>query len=460
MFKFFKYFSLASLLTISVALLVATEPINRDPSVFIELEKQSRLLIDKAAIKQLQELSKGELSTGWSREDITPPGGTPTLGYGERKAQAADKSDEPLFATAFALQTKDHLPVVLLTADICFWPNELSKRLASRLADALPRERIFLGATHTHDGPGAIIDAPLLEAFFGTYSQEVAERILNGAEKAVRTSLADLEKGQIRIHEISIPELVINRTHSNKAVNEIAVVIELKKDTGQKALITTYSAHATLIAPHPVVSSSNYPGALNAALEAQGWELAGFFAAETAQAGPAMDGKIAQAPGTQLAREYGNLLAQKIMSDILESPKTFQTFADIKTIRSSLLLPKWGFRLPVFDRSMSASLTSALLSGQEPDAHIHSLAINELVLIGHGFELSAEHGYRARKSARQNGKVLVATSFNGEHHFYVVPESSYDDPGYEPTMAFFGPHLAAYIDRLNSYMLDKLADKH
>ncbi len=94
---------------------------------------------------------------------------------------------------------------------------------------------------------------------------------------------------------------------------------------------------------------------------------------------------------------------------------------------------------------MRPSLTSWLLGGRDPDAHIHAVAMEELVLVGHGFEQSSELGAELRREFRETGQVVVPLSFNGAHHFYVVPESSFDSEGYEPTMAFFGPHLGEYL---------------
>ncbi len=291
---------------------------------------------------------------------------------------------------------------------------------------------------------------------FGEYSEEVALIILNGAENAVRQSLKALEPSKMRVHEIPIPDMVINRTESNKAINDLAVLLELEQASGDRALIITFPAHATIIAPHPVASSANYPGALNKNLESMGWQQAGFFAAETAQAGPALNGQIAQAPGLELAHQYGQKLADRLSKSIGNSNNPYVSDATIRASRSPILLPDWSFRLPFADLGLRPWLTNYLLGGQTPDAHIHGLAINDLIFIGHGFELSSELGYESRKKAKEKGQTLVLTSFNGEHHFYEVPESSYDQGGYEPSMAFFGPHLGNYLSKLNSYLSEKL----
>jgi hypothetical protein len=432
-----------------------THELNRNADLFEPYEKKSRAAIKQLASRKTLSSDIKPLKVAWAKERITPEPGTPTLGYGNRLGEGALESDGDLFVTTFAFQAGDDKPVVMLTADLCFWPNDLSQKLASRLSDVLSREQLYFGASHTHDGPGSIVEAPLLEFMFGTYSPELAEYILDSAETAVRQALAELATGSVRVHEIPLPQFVINRTVSKKSVNDLAVVLEAQKTTGERALLVSYSAHATIIAPHPVVSSANYPGAMSQMLEEKGWQLVGFFAAETGQAGPKFEGKLAQAPGVVMARDYGKQFGKAIADAIQKATKPYFNKARIAIMRSPMALPDWQFRLGK-NRILDPSLVRNVLNGQKPEAHIHGLTINDLVFVGHGFELSAEHGLLARKKAKEMGKILVPTSFNGEHHFYVVPTASFDDEGYEPTMAFFGPHLSGYIDRLTFFMLDTL----
>lgn len=444
-------------IVIGIIFFSSTEPLNRDSSLFDRFETESKALIDTVARNNLPENKVGPLKVGWAKGDITPASGTPTLGYGNRLGQGAFESNGALRAVAFALKTGEEKTLVLISADLCFWPNHLSEKLAKRVSDVLEREQLFFGATHTHDGPGAIVESTLLEVMFGAYSPETVETILQGAEHAIRMSLRNLSPGGIRVHEIKQPQFVVNRTTSQQAVSNTAVVLELENENKQRAALITYPAHATVIAPYPIVSSADYPGALSRSLESEGWDLVGFFAAETGQTGPKLNGELAQAPGTELAQQYGESLAKSISTFIKRNTQAFTNVGLMKVIRSPLKLPEWQFRLPMVDRILSPELVNSVLGGQKPNAHIHAVSLNELLLIGHGFELSGEKGFEARAQAKAQGKILVPLSFNGAHHFYVVPETSFDAEGYEPGMTFFGPHLANYIENMNKYVIRALS---
>ena len=65
---------------------------------------------------------------------------------------------------------------------------------------------------------------------FGAYSPLVADRIVAGAERAVRDAIAALAPGGFRIVEVSLPEFVANRTTSGAPISDTAVVLELERD--------------------------------------------------------------------------------------------------------------------------------------------------------------------------------------------------------------------------------------
>ncbi len=118
-----KYFSWVLCLAVILALFISVQGIDRNPKIFDELEHQSKSLIDESTARLADKKQPGQLLSAWSRHTITPPANTATLGYGDRKAQSPDIFDGDLFANAFAFQIENHRPVVMLTVDLCFWPN-------------------------------------------------------------------------------------------------------------------------------------------------------------------------------------------------------------------------------------------------------------------------------------------------------------------------------------------------
>ncbi|RME76107.1 MAG: hypothetical protein D6776_01865 [Planctomycetota bacterium] len=88
---------------------------------------------------------------------------------------------------------------------------------------------------------------------------------------------------------------------------------------------------------------------------------------------------------------------------------------------------------------------------------MHALRLGDTVWIAHAFEYSAEQSRRLKQRARKRGYRLQITSSNGTHHFYVVPEDAFDEPGYEGGMTAFGPGLTAYLDRITEQLGDALA---
>jgi len=101
-------------------------------------------------------MTKGPLSIGWARTDITPT--KKALLQGQFHARLATTTIAPLTATALALETRSPEggveQAVLLSCDLAqeSFTADLLDRLRSRCPD-LDRQKITINATHTHTAP-------------------------------------------------------------------------------------------------------------------------------------------------------------------------------------------------------------------------------------------------------------------------------------------------------------------
>jgi hypothetical protein len=434
---------------------LSTHPLDRSPILGTDLARETEAHL-AAALTRLEEAPRedGAFEAGWAARDITPPVGTPTYGYGGRLAKGTVRIADEIFCRALALRAGDGPPLVFLTADLCLWPRELSGEIARRLADALPRERIYFGATHTHNGPGPIMGGAAIEALFGERDAEVCGRITTGAVEAAREALAALAPATLREVRAKHPAHVYNRSRPDEAIDRELVVLELARPSGDRCALVSYPAHATAIAQDgEVVCSGDYPGALCRELLARGWDGAMFLAAGTGQAGPALDGREAWFEGTEQAYAIGRGLADAVETLTTGPlPRPAHT-GSIAVARAEVALPPW--RLKLAGRMAAPALTS-WLTGREPRAHVHAVRLGGSVWVGHAFEFSAAISLALKRRARARGYALQTPSFNGEHNFYVVPDGTYDDEVYESGMTAFGPGLGSYLARITEQLADAM----
>jgi hypothetical protein len=101
------------------------------------------------------------LSIGWANADITPP--KPVALVGQLHKRISKGVRDPLTATVLALETRGEAgqneQAIMVSCDLLFIQRPVQQRLQEKVKAELPdfdSRKLFLNATHTHDGPGFI----------------------------------------------------------------------------------------------------------------------------------------------------------------------------------------------------------------------------------------------------------------------------------------------------------------
>ena len=143
-------------------------------------------------------MESGAFRAGFARADITPPLGTPIVGYFERRV--ARGVLDGLEANAVAVSDGGST-AVLIAADLLGIEGvAFGASLRRRVSEAagLPEEAVYVHCTHTHTGPGAgRADAGRTSVFDGTdfYNEFLVARLSDVAAMAV----ADLAPASMSI---------------------------------------------------------------------------------------------------------------------------------------------------------------------------------------------------------------------------------------------------------------------
>lgn len=421
---------------------ISTQALDRSPILGTPLAEASRQAIRDA----LPTTERGSLRAGWAARSMTPPIGTPTLGYGARWGEGTRAVSDSVFVRALAIAAGDGAPIVILSAELCLWTTDLSEAVASAVSDVVLRERLYVGATHTHNGPGGFVHGPAIELSMGAFDPDQRELILRASEHAVRDAVAKLAPAKYRARSLDGSTWIENRSRPEALLDDRIELVEFEREDGARFALVVFAAHATSIGPAWVETSGDYPGALVRGLESQGFDGALFLAGGTGQAGPRLDGDTAQQAGTEAAYSVGEQLADAIGQEPAE-PRAFRDVVSLAVLRAPVALPPWRARIA--GRAFRPWLARWLLGMDQPVAHIHALRLDETVFLGHSFEMSAVVARDLEGRAADRGLQLSITSFNGGHAFYVVPGEDFDLPVYESGMTFFGPGLADYLAQLS-----------
>ncbi|RMG07882.1 MAG: hypothetical protein D6731_22825 [Planctomycetota bacterium] len=431
------------------------DPLDETPLLGSAAARETeQLLADEAARLARAPVERGRLQAGWAARDITPPLGAPTYGYGARRGRGVERVADPVSVRAIALRAGSGPPVVLLSADLCLWVSDVSAAIARAVADFLPRRRLYFAATHDHSAPGGYADGPAAAIAMGARRPALVSALVKQSAAAVRAALADLAPAALRHASAPAPQFVRNRTRRGVPLDDELTLLELRKNTGERAALVTYSAHATVVGSGLLVCSADYPGALRRRLEAKGYALAVFCAGSTGQAGPVPPAEARGADDLLRARRLGEALADRVLALARGNQAPFEEEPLLASFRAPLRVA--GYRWPQLGGMLNPKLTAWLVGYPTPPVWIHALRVGEAVYVGHSFEFSSVLARRLGDRARGRGQRLVLTSFNGDHNLYVVPPALWGE-GYEAGMTLYGPGLGPYLERITQQVADFLA---
>lgn len=193
-----------------------------------------------------------ELRAGSGVADITPPVGTPSAGYGDRRGAGMTGVHDPLLATALAIDNGEERIVLLGVDHLGFDHGMVQEVRAGVHGRAGDREvQIFLGSSHTHAGGGAYLDIPGLgEALAGSFDPSARQHYVDGAIDAAVEALEGLRPARIGLGYGRAAGL--NRYRGDwppnvETLDEIAVLKVTELAGEPLAVWFDYPAHATVL---------------------------------------------------------------------------------------------------------------------------------------------------------------------------------------------------------------------
>ena len=226
------------------------------------------------------------LLAGAARCDITPPIGAPLLcGFDD----VAKSVGDPLFARVLYLEdAATHQAAVIVAIDVVGLTRVAHDEIRRVVAQAasIPLDRVVVNASHSHSAPYVVLEIEEIVAAHGyhvvdsTWFRNVVDRVGRTAAQA-RERREDVT---ISVGDGQLAELAFNRRlqyvqHADRprfdklrryplgVTDPELGVLRLDGANGAPvAIVCSFASHATVYAPHGVISGS-YPGVAMSALE-------------------------------------------------------------------------------------------------------------------------------------------------------------------------------------------------
>ena len=338
---------------------------------------------------------------------ITPARPLWMAGYGSRERPSEGTAQE-LHAKALALEDQNGKRVVLVTADILGFPQDLARRVtrqAERLYE-LPREAIMLNASHTHAGP--VVGRNLAAAYptmtdrhwadVDEYTRELEDQLVRLIGRAVE----QLAPARLRF-ERTRAGFAVNRRRKTQAgyrgggdnwegpVDHDVPVLRVEDAAGDlRAIVSGYACHNTAIRGDFYEFHGGWAGSAQKRLEQQHPGVTALFVMGCgADANP-------YPRGNDLPDVHGHALAAMI-EQALERPG--------RPVRGSLRAAYEEFPL-AFAAPPSREKLEAMFEGDNPYHRYHAREM--LKVLDQKGRLPAEYPYPGQVWKLGDDLTLVA----------------------------------------------------
>lgn len=432
---------LATLLIIFILILIG--PIDRSPLPSKDSYQQTLARID--TIQPFFKSTNSPIQASWKKLNITPAYPMPMAGY--RMRDDFKSVHDSLFCRIIAIEAGGKTAYII-SADLLLFPSMIRERIQAYYQKDQSKF-FYFSATHTHNGIGGWDDTLIGNAVLGEYDQQWVEETSTKIISEIESLQSDLKLARISYWETDASEYSINRVDTQSPADTKLRGVTILRNDSSKALLITYSAHATSISKKSLELSGDYPAALIQQVENRGYSFGMFL---SGMVGSHRLNGIAEQE-FEMVKKAGEVLSEKVLQApiaIEEDSITLKAFHFPITFAPAQLriAQNWKVRDWVFRMALKP------LSGE-----LTVLEMGNIMLIGTPCDFSGEIAVQDKLDsiAQLHQKHLIITSFNGDYDGYITADHHYDTSEKEEIRAlnWVGPYHGEFF----STMIQKIIAK-
>jgi hypothetical protein len=197
-------------------------------------------------------LSDAAIRAGIGKADITPPMGTPSAGYADRKGEGMQDIHDPLLAIALFIDNGEK-KIVFCSVDHLGFTYEMTQEIIKQIHSLPQLEQceIYIASSHTHSGGGAYLNIPIVgESLAGTYSPEVTKFYVNRTVEAIIQATQHPIPAKVGIGYGQAENISTYRGLWPVGVtplSDVAVVKVTKLNNTPLAVLFNYAVHPTVL---------------------------------------------------------------------------------------------------------------------------------------------------------------------------------------------------------------------
>lgn len=203
------------------------------------------------------------LMVGISKEEITPPIGSPSAGY-IRDTNMIGVHD-PLWAMALFIDNEEK-QIVLCSVDHLGFSYEMTQKVIEQvhLEEGLSACEVYIASSYTHSGGGGYLNIPGLgESLAGPYDPSLVELYVKQTAKAIIQACKKPIPAKIGIGYGTAEDISQYRgTWPVEAtpLSDVAVIKVTKMDNSPLAVLFNYPVHPTVLNSENLLFSADFVG--------------------------------------------------------------------------------------------------------------------------------------------------------------------------------------------------------
>ncbi len=383
----------------------------------------------------------GPLKAGWAKVNITPATNMPMAGYLPR--DHFESVHDSLYARILVVDNGS-FRCAMVSVDLLIFPPMLSEKI-KELNDN--NTFLYLSASHTHNGVGGWDSSLGGRLITGSFSEEWVTDVSAKIDAALEN--VAVKEASIQYWEAEATDLVENRVNvdSGKVDGKIRGIRVVRSDSS-RAILFTFSAHATSIQKNVMELSADYPGSTIKEIEKKN-DFAMFMS------GMVGSHRFKYTP--ENSYEFIGNIAPVVAARI--DTGKYDPKMTAPPIRSAHVPIEFGPAQLRIDRNWKVNNWAFRFLFRKLKGELTYLELGDIVFIGTPCDFSGEiYAIDSLESfAAQRGKHLIITSFNGDYDGYITYDGHYEKSTKEEINAlnWVGPYYGEYF----STMIKKLVSK-
>lgn len=227
----------------------------------------------------------GPLTAGFAKARIPAPVGIGTVGYGPFGAPSSPSPFSTIYPgttglsmhpeiKVTAISRGEGFEVVFVRVDAVGMFQQLRRAVVLELQERTGRDlddALVFGATHTHSGPGRVIDGGgLFDIIADQYHPEFYDRFVNAMADTIEAALDDLQPARVATSAGYSAEAHKDRRCEDghpDYENGTTPFIAIERDGELQGIVATYAVHGTALSIDDLMLSQDVFGAMETALE-------------------------------------------------------------------------------------------------------------------------------------------------------------------------------------------------